>query len=111
MAAVSVAAGAFGAHALKTRFSAESLALWDTAVRYLMVGSFGTLGSGLANLHTGRSGYGLAAWCLSAGAIVFAGTVGALAFGGPRWLGAVTPVGGGLMIVGFLFVAWTAWRG
>jgi uncharacterized membrane protein YgdD (TMEM256/DUF423 family) len=42
---------------------------------------------------------------------VFAGTVGAMALGAPRWLGAVTPIGGGLLIVGFLFVAWTAWRG
>ena len=41
---------------------------------------------------------------------MFAGTVGALALGGPRWLGAVTPLGGALMIAGFLLFAFTAWR-
>ena len=42
--------------------------------------------------------------------LVFAGTVGALALGGPRWLGAVTPLGGSLMIFGFLLFAWAALR-
>ena len=47
---------------------------------------------------------------LSAGTVVFSGTVFVLALGGPRWFGAITPVGGSLMILGFVFLAFAAWR-
>jgi uncharacterized membrane protein YgdD (TMEM256/DUF423 family) len=45
------------------------------------------------------------------GGLLFSGTVFALALGGPRWLGAVTPVGGVAMILAFALISWTAWRG
>ncbi|HEV8628794.1 MAG TPA: DUF423 domain-containing protein [Thermoanaerobaculia bacterium] len=107
--ALAVAAGAFGAHALAERLDAHHLQLWETASRYLMYGAFGVL---LAGLAAGRwPGVERAAWVLLAGSLVFAGTVGALALGGPRWLGAVTPLGGTLMILGFLLFAWSSWRG
>ncbi len=108
--AIGVAAGAFGAHGLASRLDARSLALWETAVRYGFIASFGLLALGLA---AGRLGPGLARGagiCLALGALVFSGTVAALALGGPRWLGAVTPIGGVLLIVGFALFAWAAWR-
>ena len=46
--AIAVAAGAFGAHALRSRLDVPSLALWDTAVRYLALGGLGLLAAGLA---------------------------------------------------------------
>src|SRR5436189_204339 len=52
-----------------------------------------------------------AGWCLLAGSAIFSGTVFGLAVGGPRWLGAITPIGGSLLIVGFLIFAWAALRG
>ena len=115
--ALAVAAGAFGAHGLRGKVSAESLELWETAARYLIYGGFGTILAGLVAL-AGRAGaagrpaaHPLGLWgaaCLLAGSALFSGTVFALALGGPRWLGAVTPVGGLLVIAGFLFVAWSA---
>ena len=108
--AFAVAAGAFGAHALAERIDVRSLALWETAARYLMYGGLGATLVGIVGSQWPRSGFDWAGLGLLAGAVVFSGTVGAIALGGPRWLGAITPIGGLLMIVGFLLFAWTALR-
>ena len=108
--ALAVLAGAFGAHGLRARLDLRGLELWETAARYLMYSGLGLSLIGLAAGHWPRSGFAWAGWILLAGALIFCGTVGWLALGGPRWLGAVTPVGGLLMIVGFLLFAWTAAR-
>lgn len=113
LAAVAVAAGAFGAHALAGRLEPRALELWETAARYLIYGAFGAIGCGLAaRLDPGDPGrgYAVAGGLLLAGAVVFSGTVAALALGGPRWLGAVTPVGGTLLIAGFVAFAWSVLR-
>jgi uncharacterized membrane protein YgdD (TMEM256/DUF423 family) len=109
LAALAIAAGAFGAHALAGRLDARSLELWETAARYLIYGAFGLLAVGLAGDRLGR-GAGVAGWCLAVGAVIFSGTVFALALGAPRWFGAVTPLGGALLILGFLALAWSALR-
>jgi uncharacterized membrane protein YgdD (TMEM256/DUF423 family) len=107
--AAAVAAGAFGAHALAGRLDARALAQWETAARYLMYGGLGLLLAGAAapRLRTAPSG---AATSLALGSALFALTVGALALGGPRWLGAVTPLGGAAMIAGFAWLAVVATR-
>jgi uncharacterized membrane protein YgdD (TMEM256/DUF423 family) len=110
LCALAVAAGAFGAHALAARLDAHALQLWETAARYLVYGGFGVLLAGLAAARWPDAGFGRAAAALLAGALVFSFTVFVLAMGGPRWLGAVTPLGGTLLIVGFLLFAWSAWR-
>lgn len=99
LCAVGVAAGAFGAHGLRGRLDADHLQLWETAARYAVIGGFGLLACGLAGA---RPRVGVAAWLLGLGSAVFALTVGALALGGPRLLGAVTPLGGLGMILGFV---------
>lgn len=104
--ALAVIAGAFGAHALRGRLDTGDLALWETAARYLMYGGFGMLAAGAGRWRHG----GPAAVMLGAGAAVFSGTVFALALGSPRWLGAVTPLGGLLLIAGFLTLAVGALR-
>jgi uncharacterized membrane protein YgdD (TMEM256/DUF423 family) len=109
--ALAVAGGAFGAHALRVKLEAPALALWETAARYLMYSGFGLMLVGLAQLHAPRSGFALAAPLLAAGGAIFSGTVAVLALGGPRWFGAVTPLGGLLLIVAFLVFAWSALRG
>lgn len=50
----------------------------------------------------------LAAWCMGIGAAIFSGTLYLMALGLPRWLGAVTPLGGMLMITGWLLLGWSA---
>lgn len=47
------------------------------------------------------------AWTFVIGAAIFAGTLYAMAFGAPRWFGAITPIGGTLLIIGWLWLAWT----
>jgi uncharacterized membrane protein YgdD (TMEM256/DUF423 family) len=112
-AALAVIAGAFGAHALADRLDAHHLTLWETAARYLMYGALSLVLLGLAARGSGGiapGGYGAAGGCLALGTLVFSGTVAGLALGGPRWLGAVTPLGGLLMIAGLALFGWAAIR-
>jgi uncharacterized membrane protein YgdD (TMEM256/DUF423 family) len=111
--AVAVMAGAFGAHALRERLGPRELELWETAARYLMYGGLAQVLVGLFQFQLAvqrslRPGLGPAGWCLFLGSLIFSGTVAALALGGPRWLGAVTPIGGTLLIAGLLLFAWAA---
>ena len=105
MCAASVAAGAFGAHGLRSALDADHLALWETAARYLMYGGLVVALLGLAG-RVSSADLRLAGWLLFAGAAIFSGTVAVIAVGGPRWLGAITPVGGTLLIAGILVFAW-----
>jgi len=107
--ALAVVLGAFGAHALAARLDPRSLELWETAARYLMYGSIALVLVGLYG-QPGAKRVDGAGWCLFLGSVIFSGTVAALALGGPRILGAITPIGGTLMIVGFLLFAWAALR-
>jgi uncharacterized membrane protein YgdD (TMEM256/DUF423 family) len=101
-----VAAGAFGAHVLKDALGAGRLGWWNTAVQYQMCHAVALLA--LAALPVPRRGF--AAALLVSGTIVFAGTLYIMALTGLRWLGAVTPIGGLLMIAGWAVLAWSAWR-
>ena len=109
--ALAVIAGAFGAHALSARLAPHELQLWETAARYLMYGGLALVLVGLFGAQGARRGVAAAGWCLLAGSAVFSGTVFGLALGGPRWLGAITPIGGTLLIAGFLIFAWAALKG
>jgi uncharacterized membrane protein YgdD (TMEM256/DUF423 family) len=106
--AAGVLAGAFDAHALRATLDEHHLQLWETAARYAVIGGFGLLACGLAGT---RPLLRPAAWSLGLGALVFCGTVGALALGGPVLLGAVTPLGGVGMIVGFVLLGVALARG
>lgn len=110
LCAASIVAGAFGAHALAARLDANNLVLWETAARYLMYGGLGVALVGLASRSL-QQPLPASGWSLLAGSLVFSGTVFALALGSPRWLGAVTPLGGLAMISGFVLLAIAAWRG
>ena len=109
--ALSVIAGAFGAHALAARLEPRELQLWETAARYLMYGGVAMVLVGLFGAQGARRGVDGAGWCLLLGSAIFSGTVFGLALGGPRWLGAITPLGGTLLIIGFLIFAWAALKG
>jgi len=101
-ALAAVALGAFGAHALKNRLSAEMLAVWHTGVEYHIYHALGLLAVGLLTQQLpGSALLKWSGWAMLAGIILFSGSLYALALSGERWLGAITPVGG----VAFL-VAW-----
>jgi uncharacterized membrane protein YgdD (TMEM256/DUF423 family) len=108
--ALAVLAGAFGAHGLQGRLDAHALGLWETAARYLMYSGLGQVLAGLAAAFSPHGGFRTAALLLLLGGIVFSGTVFCLAIGGPRWLGAVTPLGGLLLIAGFVSMAWAGFK-
>ena len=110
LAALGVAAGAFAAHALAARLTPDALALWETGARYLMYGALGVICAGLGSARGPKRPWTLSAACLATGSIIFSLTLGVLALGGPRWLGAVTPLGGALLIVGFVAFAAAALR-
>jgi uncharacterized membrane protein YgdD (TMEM256/DUF423 family) len=103
LGALAVALGAFGAHALRGELDPAALAIWQTAVSYLLwhvLAAFAALHAADA-AKTAR----IAAALFLAGAIVFSGTLFALALGAPRWFGAITPVGGTLLIAGWIALA------
>lgn len=100
--------GAFGAHGLKARVGAEPLAWWQTGVQYHAWHALGLLGIGLLLLlQPSLAQARTAGWLLQAGILVFSGTLYAMTLGGPRWLGAITPLGGTLLIIGWAVLAWT----
>jgi uncharacterized membrane protein YgdD (TMEM256/DUF423 family) len=114
LCAVAVGAGAFGAHALRERLDPRSLEVWETAARYLMYVGLALLAVAIARRQPTSLPAGSlqgAAWALFAGAVIFSGSLFCLALGGPRWLGAMTPLGGLSIIVGFALLALWGLRG
>jgi uncharacterized membrane protein YgdD (TMEM256/DUF423 family) len=109
--ALAVAAGAFGAHGLRGRLSPDLMAIFETAARYHMYHALALIAvAAIATRLQGR-GADVAGWLFVAGTVVFSGSLYLLALGGPRWLGAVTPLGGLCFIVGWVALAWSALRG
>jgi uncharacterized membrane protein YgdD (TMEM256/DUF423 family) len=108
---VAVAAGAFGAHALKARLPQDLLSAWQTGVQYhgwhaLALALVGVL----LQQSPDRPGLALAGWCFIAGVVLFSGSLYALALTGVRGLGAITPFGGVAFLAGWATLAWTFTR-
>ena len=97
-----VAFGAFGAHALKSRLSPDMLVVFETGVRYQMYHVFAIL---IVAAAIGRIGDAnllvLAGWFFVAGVLLFSGSLYALSLSGVGVLGAITPVGGLLFLIGW----------
>lgn len=100
LAAIAVALGAFGAHALEGRVVPERLETFETAARYLMYHALGLL------LLSRLPGTGVAALLMTIGVFIFSGSLLLLVLTDTGWLGAITPIGGVLMISGWLLTAW-----
>lgn len=111
LCAGAVAAGAFGAHALKARLAPELLAVYRTAVEYHFYHALGlVLVGSLASRMPDATLVAASGWTMLAGIALFSGSLYLLAVTGIRWLGAVTPVGGLAFIVAWLLLAVAAWR-
>src|SRR5437773_11385348 len=101
-----VAFGAFGAHALRTRLSPEMLTVFETGVRYQMYHTLAILIVAAAIGHIGSAPWlVIAGWSFFGGVVLFSGSLYALALTGVGFLGAVTPIGGLLFLVGWACLA------
>jgi uncharacterized membrane protein YgdD (TMEM256/DUF423 family) len=99
-AGLAVAAGAFGAHALRNRLEPRDLEIFETAARYQMYHALALLmAAWLLDKNIAQAG--LAAWGFSIGTVIFSGSLYLMVFTGMRWLGAITPLGGVAMLVGW----------
>ncbi|GAB4541526.1 MAG: DUF423 domain-containing protein [Anaerolineae bacterium] len=107
---IAVAAGAFGAHILRDRLTADLLATFETGVRYQMYHALALLAAAWALKRWSGLLVSLAGWLFVAGTLVFSGSLYALSLGGIRWLGAITPLGGVAFLGGWLCLALAAWR-
>jgi len=106
-----VAAGAFGAHALKARLAPDEVAIWQTAVQYHLWHALGLLVAGLLLVHRPESApLGVASWLFVAGIALFSGSLYMLALTGIRGIGAITPIGGIAFLGGWAAFAWAAWK-
>lgn len=105
-----VVLGAFGAHALRARLSPEMLAVWKTANEYHFYHAIALAIVGLLARAAKLPGLDLVAACFVSGILVFSGSLYLLALTETRWLGAVTPIGGMLFVLGWAWLAWVAFR-
>jgi uncharacterized membrane protein YgdD (TMEM256/DUF423 family) len=105
---VAVAAGAFGAHAVRDRLSAEYLAVFETAARYQMYHALALLAVALLLSLRPSGTLQWAGWLFVVGTTLFCGSLYALALTGTRWLGAITPLGGIAFLAGWIFLALSA---
>lgn len=106
-AAVAVAAGAFGAHALRERVDARALEVFETAARYQMYHALALLFVAWLAVRAPASGaVRLAGWAFAIGTLIFSGSLYLLTLTGATWLGAITPLGGVAFLVGWAAVVW-----
>lgn len=109
---LAVGLGAFGAHALKAKLSPAMLAVWQTAVQYHFYHVLALIGVVLMLRQGWQSGWlAISGWLFCLGILLFCGSLYALALGGPRWLGPVTPLGGLAFMVGWISLLFAALRG
>ena len=109
-ACISVAAGAFGAHALREKLSPELLNAFEVGVKYHMYHALGLIAVALAVSHWPNSNASATGWLFIAGTVLFSGSLYAMSLTGVRGFGAIAPVGGLLFILGWLYLAWTIFQ-
>ena len=108
---LAVCLGAFGSHALADHLSARMQDIWHTAERYQFYHALALLALGLL-MQTGLSGTAMTvtAWCFILGTFIFSGSLYLLAGSGIRVLGAITPIGGILLIIGWIALLIGIWQ-
>ncbi|WP_313517702.1 DUF423 domain-containing protein [Pseudomonas sp.] len=105
-----VALGAFAAHGLKSRLTAEYLAVFQTGVHYQMIHALGLFGVALLSLHAPSRVLNVAGGAFILGILLFSGSLYALTLVGIGKLGIITPIGGVAFLVGWLCLGLSAWR-
>ena len=107
---ISVAAGAFGSHALRERLAPDFLNAFEVGVKYQMYHALALLAVAWAVNHWPNANASLSGWLFVSGTILFSGSLYAMSLTGLRVFGAVTPAGGLLFIAGWLYLAWTIFQ-
>ncbi len=103
---LAVLLGAFGAHALRGKLTADLVAIYQTAVQYHFWHALGLLAIGIVSLYLPTSApLKWAGWLMLAGMVIFSGSLYLLAITGARWLGAITPIGGTALIASWALLA------
>jgi uncharacterized membrane protein YgdD (TMEM256/DUF423 family) len=102
--ALAVALGAFGAHGLKSQLSTDMLQTWKTGVEYHFYHALGLLLIGILAVSYPSELVKWSAILLTAGIILFSGSLYALAVSGIKWIGAITPLGGLSFIAGWILL-------
>lgn len=105
LAGLGVVLGAFGAHGLKARVSAEMLAVFETGVRYHMYHALALLAVGWAATQRPGAWVQASGWLFLVGIAIFSGSLYVMTLTGARWLGAITPIGGLAFILGWAALA------
>lgn len=100
-----VAAGAFGAHMLKSRVTPDMLAVFEVGVRYQLYHAFALIACAWAITRWPGDWMTAAGWLFLAGTIVFSGSLYALSLSEVRWWGAITPLGGLAFLAGWACLA------
>jgi len=109
---LAVALGAFGAHGLRAKLAevadgTKRLGWWETAAHYHLLHA---LGLGLVALLVAKAPAArFTGIAFALGTLLFSGSLYVMALGGPRWLGAVTPLGGLAFLAGWAVLAWCGW--
>jgi uncharacterized membrane protein YgdD (TMEM256/DUF423 family) len=102
---IAVAAGAFGAHALRARLSPEMLATFETGARYQMYHALALLAAAFIAGDGSCRPAVWAGWLFVLGTLLFSGSLYALTLTGMRGLGAITPFGGVAFLAGWICLA------
>lgn len=110
LAGLAVALGAFGAHGLESRVTADRLQTFEIGARYQMYHALALLLVGLFAAQWPGGVLHAAGWCFVAGIIVFSGSLYVLVLTDTGWLGAITPLGGVAFIAGWALLAWSLWK-
>lgn len=105
-----VGLGAFAAHGLKNRLSADYLAIFHTGVTYQLVHALALLGVAVLAAQVPGRLVGWAGWAFALGIVLFSGSLYLLTLTGIGKLGIVTPLGGVCFLVGWALLGAVAWR-
>ncbi|MDX2481238.1 MAG: DUF423 domain-containing protein [Desulfuromusa sp.] len=105
-----VAAGAFGAHVMKSRLSPEMLSVFEVGIRYQMYHAFALVTVAWVLSRWPSPMITTSGWLFVIGTILFSGSLYLLSVSGVKWLGAITPLGGLAFLAGWIFIAWGVWR-
>ncbi len=104
LAFLTVVLGAFGAHALKEQLTEYGKTIYEKGILYQMFHSVAIFMVAILNQNSESIDYSISIWCFAAGIILFSGSLYILALTQIKWLGAITPIGGLLFIIGWAII-------